>query len=666
MKKYLYFLLFTTSLGFSQKKEGKPLIDSLHIELNKAKNDSIKIFLMNRLSFQYKDLNSNLCLDYAQKALAISKKINYKNGILSSYNNLSIYYTIKSEYDKALQYYNFQLKNTTDKKRISSVYTNMAVLYMYQSNYPKALYYSNLSLNIDESLNDLESQAITLGNIGDIYFETHNLKKALIYFNKSLAINKKLFLKDGISTMLFNKGQCYAVLKNYDKAIQNFNDAIKVDNLIKNAINKASCLDGICEIYLQKKMYINCILKCNEAIDLNLEIDNQSGLSSNYSNLGNAYKEQSLLTKSSIENKELINLAENNFKKALNIELKINDLKRISQLNGSLYELQKIKGNYKQALNYYETCIRYQDTVFNSDNKETIKNLEDKREIELRDKQLKIKQLSIAAQQKQKWFYIAGIAFLMILGGLLMYQNQNRKKTNQKLQLLNTELDKANKVKTRFFGILNHDLRSPVSNLIQFLHLQKDNPEMLDAATKKRIETSTIAGAENLLTSMEDILLWSKGQMENFKPQPTKTTINQLFDDTKKVFSGYQKIQFEYNNLDGIEMITDQNYLKTIVRNLTSNAINAFTETPNPKIIWSAWQKDEKIHLSITDNGPGATQEQFKALYNDNEVVGIKSGLGLHLIRDLAKAIGCEINVESKTGIGTIFTLKLNKFNSSF
>jgi signal transduction histidine kinase len=230
---------------------------------------------------------------------------------------------------------------------------------------------------------------------------------------------------------------------------------------------------------------------------------------------------------------------------------------------------------------------------------------------------------------------------------------------NEKLQLLNAELDQANKTKTRFFSILNHDLRSPVSNLIHFLHLQKNSPELLDEETKSRMESKTISGAEDLLSSMEDILLWSKGQMENFKPQPKSIFVNQLFDDTKKVFSGYQKISFEYQNPEDMTLFTDENYLKTIIRNLTSNAINAFVTTNNPTIIWKSWKENEISFLSITDNGLGASSDQFKALYDDKEVVGIKSGLGLHLIRDLAKAIDCEISVESKANIGTSFVLKI-------
>ncbi|RZJ50320.1 MAG: ATP-binding protein, partial [Flavobacterium sp.] len=90
---------------------------------------------------------------------------------------------------------------------------------------------------------------------------------------------------------------------------------------------------------------------------------------------------------------------------------------------------------------------------------------------------------------------------------------------------------------------------------------------------------------------------------------------------------------------------------------LTGNAIKALEKTENSKIIWKAWQQENQIYLSISDNGSGGTQEQFKALYDDSEVVGIKSGLGLHLIRDLANAINCKIEVNSKPCFGTTFTI---------
>ena len=146
---------------------------------------------------------------------------------------------------------------------------------------------------------------------------------------------------------------------------------------------------------------------------------------------------------------------------------------------------------------------------------------------------------------------------------------------------------------------------------------------------------------------------------ENFKPQPKNIAISSLFEDTKNHFSSEEKVQIIFENPENIQILTDENYLKTIIRNLTGNAIKALNEIENPVITWKAWQENNVSYLSITDNGKGVTDQQFKALYNDKEVVGIKTGLGLHLIRDLAKAINCEIKVNSEINEGTTFTLKL-------
>ena len=113
-----------------------------------------------------------------------------------------------------------------------------------------------------------------------------------------------------------------------------------------------------------------------------------------------------------------------------------------------------------------------------------------------------------------------------------------RKKINIKLHHLNAELENANKTKMRFFGILNYDLRSPVVGLIHFLKLKKDAPELLDEEIKNRLENQTFKSAENLLVQMEDLLLWSKGQMDHFQPEKKIIFGEGVFEENKKKFWG--------------------------------------------------------------------------------------------------------------------------------
>jgi signal transduction histidine kinase len=242
---------------------------------------------------------------------------------------------------------------------------------------------------------------------------------------------------------------------------------------------------------------------------------------------------------------------------------------------------------------------------------------------------------------------------LSFLGLVLFYQNKSRKKTNIKLAALNNDLVEANKVKTRFFSILNHDLRAPVSSIIQFLHFQKDNPGFLDSDTKASFENKILLAAEGLLHNMEELLLWSKGQMESFKPQMQKIEVETLFADIKSMYDYSTEYQFAFINPDKCSVLSDENFLKTIMRNMTSNAIKALNNRSGGIITWNAYRIDNQTVLSITDNGAGATAEQFQALYDDKAEVGSLSGLGLHLVRDLAKVIKCSIRVNSRPSEGT-------------
>jgi signal transduction histidine kinase len=112
-----------------------------------------------------------------------------------------------------------------------------------------------------------------------------------------------------------------------------------------------------------------------------------------------------------------------------------------------------------------------------------------------------------------------------------------------------------------------------------------------------------------------------------------------------------------FNNPESLEVPADENYLKVIMQNLTSNAIKALSNNPGGIIEWKASKEKGQTILSITDNGPGINEEQAKSLYQEGSTFNAKTGFGHHLIRDLAKAIQYRISVESRPGMGTTFVL---------
>ncbi len=618
MKHILTILLLTSAISLYAQKQGQERVDSLLTELEKAEADTTKVNILNEVSRQNISFgNYEIAMEQAEKALLVARKAQFKKGEADAHSSIGIIYSNQGNYPEALKNHLALLKiseETENKANMASAHMNIGIVYAIQGNYPEALKFFLNALKIFEEIGNKNRTASTYGNIGNIY----------------------------------------RIQGNYREALKNHQAALRICEEVGAKREQALSSNNIGGIYRKQGNYAEALKSLFASLKISEQIGHKELMAMTYSSIGFVYEKLGELRES-----------EKWLYKSLQLGKEIGMTDNTRDTYEALARTDSAQGNYKGAFENYKMYTAYKDSLFNEENTKELTRLEmnygfEKQQDSIRllnEKEIAVRDASIANVRKQRLFFIGGIVALTIIGGLLYYQSKQRKKHNEKLHLLNTELDQANRIKTRFFSILNHDLRSPVANLIHFLHLQNENPELLDKETKERLQGKTISGAENLLASMEDLLLWSKGQMENFKPEPKQIQIKQLFEDNQKVFSGYQNIHFVYNNPDNIEVFTDLNYLKTIVRNLTSNAINVFTTAENPTIIWETRQENGRVLLSVTDNGPGADSKKFRALYDDKEVIGIKSGLGLHLIRDLAKAIGCTIEVESTIGKGTTIRL---------
>jgi signal transduction histidine kinase len=248
----------------------------------------------------------------------------------------------------------------------------------------------------------------------------------------------------------------------------------------------------------------------------------------------------------------------------------------------------------------------------------------------------------------------------------LYWQSRSRKKANaalqkanRELEAANRELEEANHVKARFFGILSHDLRGPVAHLLHFLEIQKKAPHLLAGGQQESQRQQITDSAENLLNTMEGMLLWSKQQMQSFRPIPKNTPVDELFDYLQKFFTEPGPVSLMFRAAGNLTVFTDENYLRVIMQNLTSNAIKALKDRPDATIEWNAKNEGGNTVLSIADNGPGLPSEHAEKLYEESVAENARDGFGLHIIRDLAKAIHCQLDVKSEPGKGTIFSLIL-------
>jgi len=437
----------------------------------------------------------------------------------------------------------------------------------------------------------------------------------------------------------------------------NYKKSLSLNELINSDLGRMICNNSIGQVLLKQNKPKEAFNYIKPTIEIAERLGDDFYTASSYLNLGWAYFELNDYAKG----KTYIN-------KGLQLSKSKNYISYISSAYFLLSQMAKSENDFAMALKYKDLYLEYKEKLASEKNLKYLFDLISKYEnekkendLKLKDKELEISRLSIEKSNSQRNFLFVGLILLSVLGLVLFYQNKLKKKTNIKLAALNNELLEANRVKTRLFSILNHDLRAPVSSIIQFLSFQKECPGELDDETRVTLENKTLVAAENLLHNMEDLLLWSKGQMDSFKPKMQKIEVDTLFADIMSMYDYSTQYKFIFTNPDKYTLISDENFLKTIMRNMTGNAIKAIQNRSGGIITWRASRVNNQTVLSITDNGIGATPDQFKALYDDKAQVGSKSGLGLHLIRDLAKVIKCSVKVNSEPDKGTEILLIFNE-----
>ena len=147
---------------------------------------------------------------------------------------------------------------------------------------------------------------------------------------------------------------------------------------------------------------------------------------------------------------------------------------------------------------------------------------------------------------------------------------------------------------------------------------------------------------------MEDLLLWSKTQMNAFDAKLQNTNIYELIEESKKLLqlnSDAKKLHFHIDIPDSLYILTDPNFLQTIIRNLLQNAIKASPDNSLIKIK-SAQINNETI-LSIENTGGVFTQNDYEKTINDNASNQSLNGLGLKLVDELSRKINIKIHFES-------------------
>jgi signal transduction histidine kinase len=246
-------------------------------------------------------------------------------------------------------------------------------------------------------------------------------------------------------------------------------------------------------------------------------------------------------------------------------------------------------------------------------------------------------------------------------------KNQELEEQKRVIEQKKDQLEISNATKNKFFRIIAHDLRNPISTVVGTTSHILSNFELSDTKTTKKLLEDMSNLSMTTYNLLENLLDWSTSQMGEIRYNPTTIEVRSII--TQNIELVKSKIESKCINLvlqltDDIVVFADENMIQTVVRNLISNAVK-FTYD-NGTIEISARVVDDICLLSFKDTGIGISKENIENLYRidkDVRTYGTHNekgaGLGLILCKEFIEINGGKINVASTPQKGTEFIITL-------
>jgi signal transduction histidine kinase/ActR/RegA family two-component response regulator len=241
-------------------------------------------------------------------------------------------------------------------------------------------------------------------------------------------------------------------------------------------------------------------------------------------------------------------------------------------------------------------------------------------------------------------------------------RTQRLAEQNVGLERAKAEAERATEAKSRFLAAASHDLRQPLHALTLFARALSRRVKGQEATILVGQMEEGLRGLKGMFDALLNV---SRLDAKLIEPAKAPVWIAEIMDRVavgSKVEADQHGLRFLNRNRDWI-LETDAALLETIIRNLVSNALKF---TKNGGVVLAARNRGGQRVIDVYDTGPGLSPEQHERIFEefsrtDQRAYGVNDGLGLGLsiARRYADLLGMKIQVRSRQGHGSRFTIVL-------
>ncbi|AKD03703.1 ATP-binding protein [Pontibacter korlensis] len=228
---------------------------------------------------------------------------------------------------------------------------------------------------------------------------------------------------------------------------------------------------------------------------------------------------------------------------------------------------------------------------------------------------------------------------------------------NDRIQILKG-YERLNRDYENIIHSISHDIKGPLSNIEGLIRILKSTPESEE--DNRRIIDMLSDSVGNLRRTVEDLA--DINHDTDFAKESERVNFENVIEDAKlalrdKIAESNAKIRAQIGES---EICFPRKNIRSIIYNLLSNAIKYRKPGREPVVTISTEKSGEHIMLRMSDNGLGIAEDKQDYIFDRNtrlltHVEG--TGVGLFIVKGMVEATGGRIEVKSKEGEGTTFTL---------
>lgn len=579
---------------------------------------------------EYLYSHADKALIFGHKALGASEKMGYAKGGSESLHKIGIVYDVTGEYDSSLYYFNALLglgKRLNDSTIIATA-TNSRGLVLWNMGKPEQalpLFYE--AYIIFERLKNPLGKGKSMNNISIILSDLGKLHDAIKAGKIAIENFRTAGVYERIGAPLTNIGLYYKDMKVYDSAAVFIKRSIEIKHSVNDDYGLGLSYSAFGALLDAQLRYDEALAYHTKALEYRTQTGDTYGVVESYYNLSKDYAKLGQNDKSF----ELIS-------KAKPLAEELGSDRMLYKVYLELASHQSIRGNYKQALDYYIKYHEVRDSVTGNELHESMEDMRTKYETEatlrenlLLKEQNRVKDLQAQEASQREWIKTISLIFsvalfvLFVITAFLVY---NRYKQKQELRLA----EQVQQAEEKERGRIARDLHDNVGAHLAFIIQRLDHSS---SAEKQQLSES----ATNALGTLRETV-WALNK-NNISVEDFADRLKTFIQTIQQGYVGFD-IDFEEKVL--INHRLSPGTALNLFRLCQEAISNAFRHSGGNRIHISIISNEAvQIDVKITDNGTGF----------DPEKDAKKDHYGLENMKHRAQEAGAEYTLHSQPGYGT-------------